>query len=207
MIKNIIFDFDGVLADTFPFAVKAAMEINEDLKLLSAEKIRPEEFRSLDIEDFVRELKISKIKLLFFLFKYRKKLQKEIENTPTFNDLSPTLQKLKSKGIKLGIVTSNQKRIVQKFLNLNNLEVFDFIFSTISVFHKEKPLISSLKKYILKKEETIYVGDETRDIRAARLAGIKVASVTWGYNFESKLAEYKPDFIINRPQDLLNLIE
>lgn len=207
MIKNIIFDFDGVIADTFPFAVKAAMEINEELKLLSAEKVTPEEFRSLDMEDFVRKFKISRIKLLLFILKYRKKLQKEIENTPTFNDLPQTLKELKSKGIKLGIVTSNQKKIVQKFLNLNQIELFDFIFSTLSVFHKERPLLNSLKKLHLKKEETIYVGDETRDIKAAKAAGLKVASVTWGYNFESKLAEYKPDYMINRPQDLLNLLQ
>ena len=207
MIKNIIFDFDGVLADTFPFAVNAAREINEDLRLLSTEKITPEEFRSLDMEDFVSEFKISRIKLLLFIFKYRKRLQREIENTPTFNDLPQTLKELKSKGIKLGIVTSNQKKIVQKFLNLNKIELFDFIFSTLSVFHKERPLSNSLKKFHLKKEETIYVGDETRDIKAAKAAGLKVASVTWGYNFESKLAEYKPDYMINRPCDLLNLVE
>ncbi len=207
MIKNIIFDFDGVLADTFPFAVNTAMEINKELKLLSDEKINPEEFRSLDMEDFVKEFKISKVKLLFFILKYRKRLQKEIESMPTFTDLPYVLQQLKSKGIKLGIVTSNQKKIVQKFLTFNNLEVFDFIFSTFSLFHKEKILLNSLKRHHLKKEETIYVGDETRDIRAARAAGVKVASVTWGYNFESKLAEYKPDFIIDRPQDLLNLLQ
>ncbi|MBU0534875.1 MAG: HAD-IA family hydrolase [Patescibacteria group bacterium] len=207
MIKNIIFDFDGVLADTFPFAVNAAMEINKELKLLSDEKINPEEFRSLDMEDFVKEFKISKVKLLFFVLKYRKKLQKEIEGLPTFNDLPHVLHQLRSKKVKLGIVTSNQKKIVQKFLNFNNLEVFDFIFSTFSLFHKEKALLNSLRRFNLKKEETIYVGDETRDIRAAKAAGLKVASVTWGYNFESKLAEYKPDFIINRPQELLDLLQ
>lgn len=207
MIKNVIFDFDGVLADTFPFAVKAAMEINEELKLLSAEKINPEEFRSLDMKNFIEEFKISKIKLLFFLIKYRKKLLKEIENTPTFNDLPAVLKNLKAKGYKLGIVTSSPKKIVQKFLNLNNLELFDFIFSTLSLFHKEKTLLYALKKQNLKKDETIYVGDETRDIKAARAAGLKIVSVTWGYNFESKLAEYKPDFIINRPQELLDLLQ
>ena len=115
MIKNIIFDFDGVLADTFPFAVNAAMEINKDLKLLAAEKITLEEFRSLDLEEFVKKIKISRIKLLLFILKYRKKLQKEIENTPTFNDLPQILPKLKSRGIKLGIVTSNQKKSFKSF--------------------------------------------------------------------------------------------
>lgn len=206
MIKNIIFDFDGVLADTLPFAVKSAMEINSELKLLSAEKINPEEFRAMDMQEFINKFKISKIKLLMFVFKYRSKLNKEIENMPTFNDLKSTLSDLKSRNIKLGIVTSNQRNIVMKFLKHNDLDLFDFVFSTLSLFHKEKMILSSLKKFKLNKEETIYVGDETRDIQAARAAGLKVASVTWGYNLESLLVKYKPDFVINRPQDLMNLI-
>jgi phosphoglycolate phosphatase len=207
MIKNIIFDFDGVIADTFPFAALAAMEINEELKLLTAEKINPEDFRSIDMEDFTKKFKISKIKMLLFILKYRKRLNKEIKNTPTFSDLPQTLRELRSKGVKLGIVTSNQKNIVQQFLEFNDLELFDFIYATLNLFHKEKALLRSIKKFKLNKEETIYVGDETRDIKAAKAAGLKIASVTWGYNFESKLTEYKPDFIINRPKDLLSLIQ
>jgi phosphoglycolate phosphatase len=207
MIRNIIFDFDGVLADTLPFAVRAAMEINEELHLLSAEKITPEEFRSLDMEEFVRKSKISKFNLFLFILKYRKRLRREIEDTPTFTDLPQVLKELKAKGIKLGIVTSNQKQIVEKFLKHHKICFFNFIYSTISVFHKEKMLIKSINKFRLNKEQTIYVGDETRDIKAARAAGVKIAAVTWGYNFESKLFEYKPDFFINRPKELLNLLQ
>jgi phosphoglycolate phosphatase len=207
MIKNVIFDFDGVLADTFPFAVKSAMDINKDLKLLSAEKINPEELRSIDMQEFVKEFKISKIKLLFFLLKYRRKLQKGIESIPTFVDLRSTLQELKSKGVTLGIVTSNERKTVLRFLKLNDLVYFDFVYSILDLFHKEKPLLKSFRKYGLKIDETVYVGDETRDIMAARAAGVKVASVTWGYNLESKLEEYKPDFIINTPKELINLVQ
>ena len=207
MIKNLIFDFDGVLADTFPFAVRAAMEINEELNLLNAEKVKPEDFRASDLEEFITKFKIPKLKLLLFIFKYRKRLRKEILSTPTFNDLPQTLLELKTRGIKLGIVTSNQKKIVEEFLNHNNLQVFDFVSSTINVFHKENSLRKALNKFHLKKEETIYIGDETRDIKASRATGLKVASVTWGWNLESKLLEYSPDFIINRPQELLTLIQ
>ena len=68
-------------------------------------------------------------------------------------------------------------------------------------------LLRAIKKYGMEKENVIYVGDEIRDIKAAMEAGIKVASVTWGYNFENVLSKYKPDFIINRPEDLLNLFK
>jgi phosphoglycolate phosphatase len=207
MIKNIIFDFDGVLADTFPFGFKAVTEINKELRLLAAEKINPEDLRSQDMQDFFNKFKVPKIKLLLLLLKYRRRLSKNIQDVPTFNGLPQALKELVDRGVTLGIVTSNQKNIVQKFLTHREMKYFGFIFSTISLFHKEKLLSSALKKFKLAKDETIYVGDETRDIKAARAAGLKVAAVTWGYNLESKLEEYKPDFMINTPKDLLSLIK
>ena len=36
-------------------------------------------------------------------------------------------------------------------------------------------------------EDVVYVGDETRDIVAARKLGIRVAAVTWGYNSSEAL--------------------
>ena len=63
-----------------------------------------------------------------------------------------------------------------------------------------------MKKSGRSKENAIYVGDEVRDIKAAKKAGVKVASVTWGYNLESVLSSFHPDYIINRPEDLIKLV-
>lgn len=207
MIKNLIFDFDGVIADTFPFAVEAALDINKDLKLLTTEKVEPEKARGTDMAEFISFFKIPKWKLLLFILKYRKKLIQKIEGIPTFSGIPEVLTELKKRTEVLGIVTSNQKSIVEKFLKSKGIKEFDFIYSTIDLLHKEKRLLKALDKFKLIKEETLYIGDETRDIKAARGAGLKIASVTWGYNFENKLTEFKPDFIVNRPQDLLNLIQ
>jgi phosphoglycolate phosphatase-like HAD superfamily hydrolase len=67
-------------------------------------------------------------------------------------------------------------------------------------------LEKAIKKYQLSKFETLYIGDEVRDIKAAKDAGIKVASVTWGYNFENVLTDNNPDYIVPRPEDLLKIV-
>ena len=206
--KTLIFDFDGTLADTLAFTINSALEISRELKLKNSEKINIEKFRSMDSVDFFKELHISNLKLLYFLFKYQRKLTVEIENTRTFMNLPEVLKTLKEKGVKIGIVTSNSKKNVKLFLKNNDLEIFDFIYaSPINYFQKNKTLRAAVEKYGLNKEGVIYVGDEVRDINAAKSAGINIASVTWGYNFESVLSSYKPNFIINRPEDLLNLVE
>jgi phosphoglycolate phosphatase-like HAD superfamily hydrolase len=50
-------------------------------------------------------------------------------------------------------------------------------------------------------------GDETKDIEAARKIGIKVISVSWGYNSSQALAAEHPDFLIYRPEELLQVLE
>lgn len=205
--NNLIFDFDGTIADTLAFTVNAALEINKKLNLLNDEKIDFEKFRSTDTVEFFKDLEISNIKLLFFLYKYQRKLTKEIDKVKVFEDLPEILNELKDNGIGLGIATSNSTKNVKKFLNNNNLDMFNFIYSSIDYFHKNRILERAVKKYGMEKENVIYVGDEIRDIKAAKEAGIKVASVTWGYNFENVLSTYKPDFIINQPQELLNLFK
>lgn len=202
--KTLIFDFDGTLADTLAFTINSANEINRKLDLLHNEKIDFEKFRSTDTVEFFKELKMPTIKLLFFLFKYQRKLTKEIENVKTFDNLHDVLLELKKNGVDLGIVTSNAKVNVKKFLKNNNLDMFDFIYSSIDYFHKNKMLERAVRKYGMDKKNVIYVGDEIRDIKAAKEAGLRIASVTWGYNFESVLVTYNPDFIINQPKDLLN---
>jgi len=203
--NNLIFDFDGTLADTLAFTVNAALEINRKLDLLSDEKIDFEKFRSTDTVEFFKDLEISNIKLLFFIYKYQKKLTKEIDKVKVFENLPEVLNQLKKSGVGLGIATSNSTKNVKKFLENNNLDMFNFTYSSIDYFHKNKILERAIKKYGMEKENVIYVGDEIRDIKAAKEAGIKIASVTWGYNFENVLNKYKPDFIINKPEELLNL--
>jgi HAD superfamily hydrolase (TIGR01662 family) len=204
--KNLIFDFDGTIADTLAFTVNSAIEINRKLKLLNDEKIDFERFRSFDFVDFAKELEIPKLKLIYFVFKYQRHLVSKIGEVKTFDDLPEVLKELKNRGVHMGIATSNSKENVRKFLEKNNLNYFNFIYSSLNYFDKSKMLEKAIKKYRMKKEDVIYIGDEVRDIHAAKKAGIKVASVTWGYNFESILSENKPDFIVSRPKDLLKLV-
>ncbi|MBW6441893.1 HAD-IIIA family hydrolase [Patescibacteria group bacterium] len=205
--KNLIFDFDGTVADTLAFTINSALEINRKLKLLNDEKIDIEKFRSTDSMKFFKEVQIPKIKLLYFAYRYQRKLINHIDESETFEGLPEVLKELKSRGIKLGIATSNSKKNVRKFLKNNDLEIFDFIYSSIDYFRKDEIILKAVRKYKLDRESTIYVGDEVRDVKAAKDAGIKVASVTWGYNFESILSSYNPDYIVNQPKDLLNFVK
>lgn len=206
MSKTLIFDFDGTIADTLAYSVNFAYEFNRTRKLLSKERINIEDLRNMGLDTFIKSLGIRKRDLFWFLLSIQWKMRKEINNIKTFDGLEDVLKELKAKDIKIGIVTSNSKRNVSKFIKNNNLNYFDFIYSTFNYFGKDKVLNKVIKKYKLDKSDVVYIGDELRDINAARSSGIKIASVTWGYNVESVLSANNPDFIIYQPKDLLKLV-
>jgi len=83
--------------------------------------------------------------------------------------------------------------------------LFDFISGTSPLWGKAQHLKRLLKEHKLPKQEVIMVGDELRDIEAARQCGIKIAAVSWGYNSHEALEEAKPDWLLEHPKELLKL--
>ena len=130
----------------------------------------------------------------------------KISSVKIFPQIKYLLLKLKQKKFKLGILSSNSKENIENFLKANDLLIFDFIHSEKNLFGKGKALKSLLKKYNLKKEETVYIGDEVRDIDACRENGIKIISVTWGFNKNEILQLNRPDYLVNRPQEILKIV-
>jgi len=116
------------------------------------------------------------------------------------------LNLLKEEGYKLGIITSAPKESVDKFLEKNGLNLFDFIYSEGNIFGKDKVMTNIMKEKNLNPKQVFYVGDETRDIEAAKRAGIKTIAVTWGFNNEKILLKESPDHLIKKPADLLEIL-
>jgi phosphoglycolate phosphatase-like HAD superfamily hydrolase len=138
----------------------------------------------------------------------RRELSREIPHLQLFAGMKPVLRSLKQQGNHLGIVTSNSRENVVAFLTAQALpDIFDFVESGLTLFGKDKVLQRVVKQQRLNPADMIYVGDETRDIEAARKMGIQIISVTWGFNSEQALAAENPDFLIHQPEELLQVLE
>ncbi len=96
---------------------------------------------------------------------------------------------------------------MEKFLKINNLDFFDFIYSESNIFGKAKKLNGLLKEKKINPQSVFYVGDETRDITAAKEAGVKAIAVTWGFNGKEILKEQSPDYLVGNPEELIALLD
>jgi len=197
----LVFDFDGTLADSLDMITKIYNVLAKKHKYPSISPQKIEVLRGLSMVAIIAQLPISKIKLPFLYAEGKGEFKKNLENLKPFPGLSTVLSEL-SKKYTLGIVTSNDSANVKKFLLNHKMDYFDFIYSDKSLFGKGKILRRVLKKYNFSKKNVVYIGDEIRDIDAAREANLKIASVTWGFNSKDALSSNKPDFIVESPEQL-----
>jgi phosphoglycolate phosphatase len=71
---------------------------------------------------------------------------------------------------------------------------------------KDKTLKTILRLHGFLPKNTIYIGDETRDIRAAASVSISSVSVTWGYESKQLLSKANPDYIVSKPSGISALL-
>lgn len=206
--KVIIFDFDGTIADSRMTLIRIANDLAEEFGYHPVTEDDIIRLSNLSSQEVLKQSPIPPYKLPFLLRKVKKELNKHIINLTPFEGMREALESLKSQKFNLGIVTSNLRKNVISFLAKNNLmEYFDFVYSDNTLFGKHKIINKVIKKHNLLVENIIYVGDETRDIEAARKSKVKVIAVTWGFNSKEVLQNHHPDFMIYNPSDLPIILE
>ena len=107
----------------------------------------------------------------------------------------------------MGILSSNIQENIEAFLEVHGMrDQFTFISSIGRLTGKARHLRAIARTFSLKPDEIIYVGDEIRDLRAARKAGVDVIAVTWGLNSHASLSRERPTFLVEKPCELLKVI-
>lgn len=206
--KVVMFDFDGTIADTYNAIANITNQLSSEFgyKALSQEELLL--LKNLSSREVVKISEISIFKIPFLVRRVRTELSKEIADLSPIENIIPVLFELKNREYTLGIITSNARENVKIFLRKNQLDgLFRYIHSSTSIFGKHRVINQTIKNNRLKKDNVLYVGDETRDIRSARRSNIGVAAVSWGFNSAKILKEHNPNYLVNQPSELLSAIE
>ena len=202
---TLIFDFDGTIADTHHYIVEISNRLSKEF---GYKIIQPEELQTLKdktSQEIIMHLNVPIMKIPAILTRAKKEFEKGLTSLKPIKGLKETLLELKKMGFMLGIVSSNSLENISKFLKNHQMDVFDFIHPTPMVWSKNTALKKILTKHKLNPYQVVYIGDEMRDIDAARKAGLRVIAVDWGYNSTISLKKKKPNYLVHMPQDLLIL--
>ncbi|WP_300257099.1 pyrophosphatase PpaX [Clostridium sp.] len=210
MIKAVLFDLDGTLINTndlilksFKHTFKTILDLEPSEEEITMNYGRPlhETFKSYD-ENRIEEM----------INCYRKiNLELHDNECKEFTGVDLMLKILKSKGIKLGVVTSKKSDMAERGAKLIGIfEYFDtFITPEITTKHKPEgePVLKACENLGVSPSEALMVGDSPYDILAGKNAGTKTCGVKYTALPIEKLQESKPDFYVNKPLEILNLVE
>lgn len=207
-IKVIFFDFDGTIADTLNSIVgitnRLAVEFGH--KPISSAEIA--QIKNLSSREIIKQSGISILKFPLLVARVKTELNGEIQKIQPFPEIKATLIDLRKRVDKIGILSSNSKENILAFLELNDMDyLFDFIYTEAALFSKSRIIKKILNQEKITPEESVYIGDETRDIEAAKRSRVTAIAVSWGFNSAAALAQYHPDFLIQQPTDLIAAID
>jgi phosphoglycolate phosphatase len=205
-MSNLIFDFDGTIANSFEVAEKIFYELTGHEPVTDENLIA--HLRRLPLLKAAKEMHISPAQLPRLLIKGRALMKSRMHQVKAFAGIAPVLRELHEDGNKLFIISSNSQPNVEEFLKDNNLlDCFDRVYGGVGLFSKARVLKKVMRHNRIKADESFYIGDEVRDINAAKHAGVRIVSVAWGYNDVGALKDENPFATAKKPADLLHVFE
>jgi phosphoglycolate phosphatase len=206
MIKIVLFDFDGTIADSFTVVQNIFYEITGKPRIKDPVEI--ERLRKMTTLAAVRELHIRPWQIPGLLIKGRSAMAQHINDIPIFPGMVQTIRKLHADGFELYVMSSNSAQNVQDFLKHHSLDSYFLrVYGNIGLLNKAAAIRNVMRRNRFAPEECAYIGDETRDIEGAKRAGITIISVPWGYNDRGLLAHHQPDVIVSSPQEIITYLE
>lgn len=203
--KLIIFDFDGVLADSLSIYYT---EIVPMLKQQGFDFVKnEEEFLALFDENVVVALRKKGVSLTGLLSLWRQ-FEKGVEEhgIRIYNQVPEMLMGLKQQHT-LAVISSNSTALVEGVLTRHQLaRYFSAVFGGEKRETKTERIFWLKRKFQKEDEEVFYVGDTVGDVHEARAANVRSIAVSWGWHDRDRLTKAGPDYIVDSPEDLVDLI-
>lgn len=186
MMKIVIFDFDGTLANSFPWFIK---RINQVAEIFRFHKVTPgeiENLRAMSVDDILKYLGISLFKLPFIILYLKWLMRKEASEITLFEGVSSLFKVLHQHQIRIIVLSSNARKNVQ--LILGDLEPMVMAYYCGAGMRAKETHFKKIKKHY-PSAQIISVGDEPRDLLAAQKSLVNHLNVSWGYATKEAFAE------------------
>jgi phosphoglycolate phosphatase len=208
----VLFDFDGTLADTAPDLAAAVNQLRAErgMKRLSNEAVRP--YASMGARGLLRigfglapaDADYPTLRDAF-LERYAARV---CVDTRLFPGMADLLRELESRDIAWGIVTNKATRFTERILKTLELNPDCVVCGDTTPHTKPHPagLLLAAEKLKLPPQNCFYLGDDLRDIQAARASGMHAVAVEWGYHSPDNAGPraWHADLVLSQPLELID---
>lgn len=200
------FDFDGTLADSLPWFESVLDTVAERYGFRRTSAAEKAQLRHRSAHDILQYLGIPLWKIPAITIHMRRLMQEGRPDIALFADMAATLTRLRQQGLLLSVVSSNTEVNVKRVLGPETSALFTDYECGADLFGKPAKIKRLLQRHRITGAHCILIGDELRDIDAARKTGVHAGSVAWGYNHIDVLRAQQPDELFLRIEDLLNIL-
>ena len=188
-----IFDFDGTLANSFPFFIRVFNQLAERHGFKGIDPDLAPTYRDYDARQMMKQVGLPAWKLPLVARSFISLMRQNVASISLFEHTDEMLLHLANKGVTLAIVSSNAYDNVSQILGIANAKLIRQFECGVSIFGKAARIQKVLKKTGIPCHEAIYIGDQVADLEAARKEKVAFGAVSWGYATIESLREHFPE--------------
>jgi len=201
----VIFDLDGTLVDSFPWFLRNVNDVADRFGFRRVADGDVEALRHTSTREILARLEVPLWKLPVIARHMRRLKAEQAASIALFDGADTMLRTLAAAGLRLALVSSDSEANARVKLGEAAALFSDFDCSA-SIFGKAAKFRRILRRAAIDATQAIAIGDETRDIEAARAAGIACGAVTWGYAAPNALKALGPDLVFDRMDDVARVL-
>jgi phosphoglycolate phosphatase len=201
-----IFDFDGTLADSGAWFRSTINQVARRYEFRQVTDEELEHLRGQPSAAIIRYLGVPAWKIPFIASHMRKLVARDTDKITLFDGVDALLSTLTERGVAIAIATSNAEANVRRILGDANAKRISHYACGASLFGKAAKLTAIIRRQRASPERTIAIGDEVRDLEAARKVGLAVGAVGWGYATIDFLRAQRPDYLFSSMDDIRQAI-
>lgn len=204
--KIVVFDFDGTIAKTDGLLFDIYNKIAPTIAITPLDANYLSAIKEMKAKQILEHLNIPWYKLPTLWRKMTSQLSLYRKEISLHAGIPELLFMLKNKGVPFGVISSNSKENIEAVFILNNLPKPLFIGCSSALLNKYKIYEKVVKSHTHNLKDSIYIGDESRDIEVGKKLNLPVISVTWGFASKANLINAGASVICETVNDLENEI-
>jgi phosphoglycolate phosphatase len=205
--KLVIFDFDGTLADSISWFLGISDQLADEFGFDRIDKTQVALLRRLDAATLLHMHHVPLWKVPLIAARFRRLMSKQITQIVPFPGVPEMLERLACAGCDLAVVTSNSCGNVHRVLGRKTASLLSACEGGVSLMGKRSKLRKILNRSGIDPNQVIFIGDEIRDIEAARHAGIASGAVAWGFTEVNALKGHAPDWLFTSIDEMLAALQ